>query len=105
MKDLNLHHSIVKLEYGAAFKLIYEDNLKDLIANTQKCLCDMTSIGIVVEDKILEFSILTKLPEEFHSLMEKVTLSSDTQGNPDAILNLLHEAYPKEEFHPAQPNI
>ncbi|MBW0518051.1 hypothetical protein O181_057766, partial [Austropuccinia psidii MF-1] len=54
-------------------------------------------IGINVEDEILAFSILTKLPEEFHSLIEKVTLNAETQGNPDAILNVLHEACLKEE--------
>ncbi|MBW0463683.1 hypothetical protein O181_003398 [Austropuccinia psidii MF-1] len=72
-------------------------NLKDFIANTRKCLSDIASIGIVVEDKILAFSILTKLPEEFHSLIEKVTLNADTKGNPDTILNVLHEAALKEE--------
>ncbi|MBW0527800.1 hypothetical protein O181_067515 [Austropuccinia psidii MF-1] len=78
-------------------KLIYEDNLKDFIANTQKCLSNIASVGIAVEDESLAFSILTKLPEEFHSLIEKVTLNADTQGNPDAILNVLHEAALKEE--------
>ncbi|MBW0584513.1 hypothetical protein O181_124228, partial [Austropuccinia psidii MF-1] len=52
---------------------------------------------IAVEDGILAFSILTKLPEEFHYLIEKFTLNADTQGNPDAILNELHEASLKEE--------
>ncbi|MBW0524416.1 hypothetical protein O181_064131 [Austropuccinia psidii MF-1] len=78
-------------------KLLYENNLKEFIANTRKCLNDIASVGIAVEDKILAFSILTKLPEEFHSLIEKVTLNADTQGNPNAILNVLHEAALKEE--------
>ncbi|MBW0532359.1 hypothetical protein O181_072074 [Austropuccinia psidii MF-1] len=78
-------------------KLTYENNLKEFIANTQKCLSDIALVGIAVEDKILAFLILTKLPEEFHSLIEKVTLNADTQGNPDAILNVLHEAALKEE--------
>ncbi|MBW0512488.1 hypothetical protein O181_052203 [Austropuccinia psidii MF-1] len=62
-------------------KLTYENNLKEFIVNTQKCLSD-----IAVEGKILAFLILTKLPEEFHSLIENVTLNAGTQGNPDAIL-------------------
>ncbi|MBW0473208.1 hypothetical protein O181_012923 [Austropuccinia psidii MF-1] len=78
-------------------KLTYENNLKEFIANTRKCLSDIALVGIAVEDEILAFSILTKLPEEFHSLIEKVTLNADTQGNPDAILNVLHEAALKEE--------
>ncbi|MBW0541890.1 hypothetical protein O181_081605 [Austropuccinia psidii MF-1] len=78
-------------------KLVYKNNVKEFISNTQKCLSDIASVGIAVEDKILAFSILTKLPDEFNSLIEKVTLNADTQGNPDAILNALHEASLKEE--------
>ncbi|MBW0521938.1 hypothetical protein O181_061653, partial [Austropuccinia psidii MF-1] len=73
-------------------KLVYKNNLKEFIANTWKCLSE-----IAVEDKILPFLILTKLPDEFHSLIKKVTLNAKTQGNPDAILNVLHEAALKEE--------
>ncbi|MBW0582149.1 hypothetical protein O181_121864 [Austropuccinia psidii MF-1] len=84
--------------FAALFqKLTYGDNLKDFIADTQKCLSDIALVGIAVEDEILAFSILTKLPEEFHSLIEKATLNTKTQGNPDAILNKLHEATLKEE--------
>ncbi|MBW0553296.1 hypothetical protein O181_093011 [Austropuccinia psidii MF-1] len=78
-------------------KLTYDNSLKDFIANTRKCLSDIASVGIAVEEEILAFSILTKLPEEFHSLIEKVTLNAETQGNPDAILNVLHEATLKED--------
>ncbi|MBW0536621.1 hypothetical protein O181_076336 [Austropuccinia psidii MF-1] len=78
-------------------KLTYDDNLKDFITNTQKCLSNIESVGINVEEEILAFSILTKLPDELHSLIEKVTLNADTQGNPNAILNVLHEATLKEE--------
>ncbi|MBW0476113.1 hypothetical protein O181_015828 [Austropuccinia psidii MF-1] len=78
-------------------KLTYKNNLKEFIANTRKCLSDIALVGIAAEDKIIAFSILTKLPEEFHSLIEKVTLNTDTQGNPDTILNVLHEASLKEE--------
>ncbi|MBW0552127.1 hypothetical protein O181_091842 [Austropuccinia psidii MF-1] len=77
--------------------LIYENNLKELIENTRKCLSDIALVSIAVEDKILAFSILTKLPEEFHSLIEKVTLNAATERNPDAIRNVLHEAAVKEE--------
>ncbi|MBW0531557.1 hypothetical protein O181_071272 [Austropuccinia psidii MF-1] len=76
---------------------MYNSNLKDFIANTRKCLSDIVSVGIAVEEEIIAFSILTKLPEEFHLLIEKVTLNAETQGNPNAILNLLHEANLKEE--------
>ncbi|MBW0515832.1 hypothetical protein O181_055547 [Austropuccinia psidii MF-1] len=76
---------------------MYDDNLKDFIKNTQKFLSDIGSVGINVEEKILAFSILTKLPEEFYSLIEKLALNADTQGNPNSILNLMHEATLKEE--------
>ncbi|MBW0536326.1 hypothetical protein O181_076041 [Austropuccinia psidii MF-1] len=78
-------------------KLTYNNNLKDLIANTEKCISDIASVIIAVEEEILAFSSLTKLPEEFHSLIEKVTLNAETQGNPNAILNVIHEANLKEE--------
>ncbi|MBW0498007.1 hypothetical protein O181_037722 [Austropuccinia psidii MF-1] len=78
-------------------KLTYEDNLKEFIANTRKCLSNMASVGISVEDEIFAFLILTKLPDEFHSLIEKVTLNAETQGNPNEILNVLHKAELKEE--------
>ncbi|MBW0521760.1 hypothetical protein O181_061475 [Austropuccinia psidii MF-1] len=81
-------------------KLIYNNSLKDFIANTQKCLSDISSVGISVEEEILAFSIFTKLPEESHLLIEKVILNADTQGNPDTILNVLHEATLKEEALP-----
>ncbi|MBW0557739.1 hypothetical protein O181_097454 [Austropuccinia psidii MF-1] len=46
---------------------------------------------------MLAFAILTKLPDELNSLIEKVTLNTKTQGSPGAILNLLHDAEMKEE--------
>ncbi|MBW0504969.1 hypothetical protein O181_044684 [Austropuccinia psidii MF-1] len=78
-------------------KLTYNSNLKYFIANTQKCLSDIASVGIAVEEEILSFSIINKLPEEFHSLIEQVTLNAETQGNTNAILNVFHEANLKEE--------
>ncbi|MBW0498935.1 hypothetical protein O181_038650 [Austropuccinia psidii MF-1] len=44
-------------------KLTYNDSLKNFISNTQKCLSDIASVGIAVEEEIIAFSILTKLPE------------------------------------------
>ncbi|MBW0573884.1 hypothetical protein O181_113599 [Austropuccinia psidii MF-1] len=66
----------------------------------------MASVGISVEDEILSFSILTKLYHDLHSLIKKVTLNGETQGNPDAILKVLHEAALKEEalsIHSVKP--
>ncbi|MBW0518303.1 hypothetical protein O181_058018 [Austropuccinia psidii MF-1] len=70
---------------------------KKFIANTRKCLNNIALVCILVEDEMLAFLILTKLPDEFHSLIEKVSLNAETQGNPDAILNVLHKAALKEE--------
>ncbi|MBW0546227.1 hypothetical protein O181_085942 [Austropuccinia psidii MF-1] len=83
--------------YSKFHKLQYNDSLKDFIENTQKCLNDILAIGIALEDERLAFSILTKLPEEFHLLIEKAPLNAETQGNPNTILNVLHEAALKEE--------
>ncbi|MBW0541108.1 hypothetical protein O181_080823 [Austropuccinia psidii MF-1] len=77
-------------------KLTYENNLKEFLENTQKCLSEIALVRKAVEDKSIAFLILTKLPEEFHSLIGKVTLNADTQGNPDTILNILDEAALKE---------
>ncbi|MBW0560108.1 hypothetical protein O181_099823 [Austropuccinia psidii MF-1] len=55
------------------------------------------TVGIEVGIKILAFAILTKLPDNFNSLIEKFTLNTKTQGCSDAILNLLHDAALKEE--------
>ncbi|MBW0544998.1 hypothetical protein O181_084713 [Austropuccinia psidii MF-1] len=78
-------------------KLVYKNNLKEFISDTRKCLRNIVSVGIAVEDKILAFFILTKLPNEFHPLIENVTLNAETQVNPDAILNVSHEDALKEE--------
>ncbi|MBW0476696.1 hypothetical protein O181_016411 [Austropuccinia psidii MF-1] len=78
-------------------KLTYEDNLKEFITNTRKCLRNIASVSIAIEDEILAFSILKKLPDEFHSLIEKVTQNAKTQGNPNPILNVLHEEALKEK--------
>ncbi|MBW0540637.1 hypothetical protein O181_080352 [Austropuccinia psidii MF-1] len=55
------------------------------------------AVGIEVGTTTLAFAILTKLPNNFNSLIERVTLNTETQGSPDAILNLLHNASLKEE--------
>ncbi|MBW0497693.1 hypothetical protein O181_037408 [Austropuccinia psidii MF-1] len=52
---------------------------------------------MAVEGEILSFLILTEFPEEFHSLIENVMLKTNTQENPNAILNKLHEATLKKE--------
>ncbi|MBW0516594.1 hypothetical protein O181_056309 [Austropuccinia psidii MF-1] len=78
-------------------RITYKDNLKEFIENTSKCLRNIALVGIAIEDEILSFLILTKLTDEFHSLIEKVTFNSETQGNPNAILNALHKASLKEE--------
>ncbi|MBW0510825.1 hypothetical protein O181_050540 [Austropuccinia psidii MF-1] len=54
-------------------------------------------IGLEVGDIILEFTILTKLPEEFQPLIEKSTLNSKQQGKPNNVLKTLHEKALKGE--------
>ncbi|MBW0540999.1 hypothetical protein O181_080714, partial [Austropuccinia psidii MF-1] len=78
-------------------KITYNGNLRSFISELRQSLNEIKTVGIEVGTKTLAFAILTKLPDDFNSLIEKVTLNTKTQGSPDAILNLLHDAALKEE--------
>ncbi|MBW0523615.1 hypothetical protein O181_063330 [Austropuccinia psidii MF-1] len=78
-------------------KITYNGNLQSFISELSQSLKEIKTVGIKVGTKILAFAILLKLPDDFNSLIEKVTLNTKTQGSPDAILNLLHDAALKEE--------
>ncbi|MBW0530708.1 hypothetical protein O181_070423 [Austropuccinia psidii MF-1] len=72
-------------------------NLRSFISELRKSSNKIKTVGIKVGTKKLAFSILAKLPNDFTSLIEKVTVNTKTQGNPDAIINLLHDEALKEE--------
>ncbi|MBW0555770.1 hypothetical protein O181_095485 [Austropuccinia psidii MF-1] len=78
-------------------KITYNVNLQSFISELRQSLNEIKTVGIAVGIKTLAFAILTKLPNDFNSLVEKVTLNTKNQGSPDAILNLLHDASLKEE--------
>ncbi|MBW0493299.1 hypothetical protein O181_033014 [Austropuccinia psidii MF-1] len=78
-------------------KITYNRNLQPFISELRQSLKEIKTVGSEVGIKTLAFAILTKLPEEFNSLIKKVTLNTETQGSPDAMLNLLHDAALKEE--------
>ncbi|MBW0500541.1 hypothetical protein O181_040256 [Austropuccinia psidii MF-1] len=78
-------------------KITYNRNLQSFISELRQSLNKIKTVGIEVGIKTLAFAILTKLPDNFNSLIEKVMLNTKTQGSPDAILNLLHDAALKEE--------
>ncbi|MBW0491102.1 hypothetical protein O181_030817 [Austropuccinia psidii MF-1] len=78
-------------------KITYNRNLRSFISELRQSLNEIRTVGIEVGIKTLAFAILTKLPDDFNSLIEKITLNTETQGSPDAILNLLHDAALKEE--------
>ncbi|MBW0488407.1 hypothetical protein O181_028122 [Austropuccinia psidii MF-1] len=73
-------------------KITYNGNLQSFISELRQSLNEIKTVGIKVGIKTLAFAILTKLPNDFNSLIEKVMLNAKTQGSPDAILNLLHDA-------------
>ncbi|MBW0472260.1 hypothetical protein O181_011975 [Austropuccinia psidii MF-1] len=62
-----------------------------LISECHQCLNEISLVDLEVGDIIPAFTILTKLPEEFQPLIEKITLNAKQQGNPDNVLKTLHE--------------
>ncbi|MBW0473124.1 hypothetical protein O181_012839 [Austropuccinia psidii MF-1] len=78
-------------------KITYNGNLRSFISELRQSLNKIKTVGIEVGIKTLVFAILTKFPNDFNSLIEKVTLNTEIQGSPDAILNLLNDAALKEE--------
>ncbi|MBW0471407.1 hypothetical protein O181_011122 [Austropuccinia psidii MF-1] len=78
-------------------KISYNGNLQSFITELRESLNEIKTVGIEVRTKTVAFSIFTKVLDNFSSLNEKVTLNTKSQGNPDAILNLLHNEALKEE--------
>ncbi|MBW0497111.1 hypothetical protein O181_036826 [Austropuccinia psidii MF-1] len=66
-------------------------------ASPIKFLNEVISFKVEVGTPTLAFTILTKLPEDYHNIAEKVTANTETLGNPNAILSLLHEVALKEK--------
>ncbi|MBW0511148.1 hypothetical protein O181_050863 [Austropuccinia psidii MF-1] len=75
----------------------YNGNLQSFISEIRQCLNDLISVKVEVGTPTLAFTILTKLPEEYHNVVKKVTTNTETLCNPNAILNLLHDVALKEE--------
>ncbi|MBW0465871.1 hypothetical protein O181_005586 [Austropuccinia psidii MF-1] len=78
-------------------RITYNGNLQIFISEIRQCLNEVISIKVEVGTPTLAFTILKKLPEEYHNVVEKVTTNTETLGNPNAILNLLHNVSLKEE--------
>ncbi|MBW0485133.1 hypothetical protein O181_024848 [Austropuccinia psidii MF-1] len=64
-------------------KVTYQNDLRTCISECCRCLNEISLVGLEVGDIILAFTILTKLHEEFQSLIKKITLNTKQQGNPD----------------------
>ncbi|MBW0510262.1 hypothetical protein O181_049977 [Austropuccinia psidii MF-1] len=88
---------VVARIWSRSSKITYNGDLQSFITKLRRSLNEAKTIGIKVRSKTLAFSILSKLPKDLKSLSEKVTLNTETQGNPGAILNLLHDATLKQE--------
>ncbi|MBW0485651.1 hypothetical protein O181_025366 [Austropuccinia psidii MF-1] len=78
-------------------RITYNGSLQSFISEIRQCLNKVISVKVEVGTPTLAFTILTKLPEEYHNIVEKVTKNTETLGNPNAILNLLHDIALKEE--------
>ncbi|MBW0466665.1 hypothetical protein O181_006380 [Austropuccinia psidii MF-1] len=78
-------------------RITYNGSLRGFISEIRQCLNKVISVKVEVGTPTLAFTILTKLPEEYHNIVEKVTANTETLGNPNAILNLLHDVALKEE--------
>ncbi|MBW0537778.1 hypothetical protein O181_077493, partial [Austropuccinia psidii MF-1] len=85
-------------------KVVYQNDLRTFISECRRCLNEISSVGLEVGDIILAFTILTKLPEEFQPLIEKITLNAEQQGNPDNVLKTLHEMVLKGEALSNEPS-
>ncbi|MBW0543082.1 hypothetical protein O181_082797 [Austropuccinia psidii MF-1] len=85
-------------------RITYNGNLRSFILEIRQCLNEVISVKVEVGTPTLAFNILTKLPEEYHNVVEKVTTNTETLGNPNAILNLLHDVALKEEALQNQNN-
>ncbi|MBW0467292.1 hypothetical protein O181_007007 [Austropuccinia psidii MF-1] len=78
-------------------RITYNGSLQGFISEVRQCLNEVIIVKVEVGTPTLAFTILTKLPEEYHNIVEKVTANTETLGNPNAILNLLHDVALKEE--------
>ncbi|MBW0512757.1 hypothetical protein O181_052472 [Austropuccinia psidii MF-1] len=78
-------------------KVTYKGNLLNFIMECRWSLNKFKTIGVKVGTKTLYFALLNTLPDEFHSLIEKVTPKIVTQGHSDTTLTLLHNVALKQE--------
>ncbi|MBW0511676.1 hypothetical protein O181_051391 [Austropuccinia psidii MF-1] len=78
-------------------RISYNGKLQSFISEIRQCLNDVISVNVEVLTPTLAFTILTKLPEEYHNVVKKVTTNTETLCTPNAILNLLQNVALKEE--------
>ncbi|MBW0500269.1 hypothetical protein O181_039984 [Austropuccinia psidii MF-1] len=78
-------------------RITYNGNLQSCISEIRQCLNEVISVKVEVGTPTLAFTILTKLPDEYQNVIEKFTTNTETLGNPNAILNLLHNVALKAE--------
>ncbi|MBW0481298.1 hypothetical protein O181_021013 [Austropuccinia psidii MF-1] len=78
-------------------RITYNGDLQSFIQEIRQCLNEVIRVKVEVGTPTLAFTILIKFPEEYHNVVEKVTTNTETLGNPNDILNLLHDVALKEE--------
>ncbi|MBW0520377.1 hypothetical protein O181_060092 [Austropuccinia psidii MF-1] len=62
--------------YSRFLKITYNGNLQSFITELRKSLNEIRTVEIEFGSKKLTFSILTKIPDNSNSLIEKVTLNT-----------------------------
>ncbi|MBW0499511.1 hypothetical protein O181_039226 [Austropuccinia psidii MF-1] len=79
------------------FRITYNGILQTFISEIIQCLNEVLSDKVKVETATLTFTLLTKLPKEYHKIVKRVTSNIDILGSSNSILNLLHDVSPEEE--------
>lgn len=75
----------------------YSGNLKTFITDINKMMNEIAIVNLGVPDDILSFSILAKLSEDLHNVVDNIIMNEIIVASPDATLTKLQEIVHLEE--------